>query len=1215
LRERIASGGMGVIFRAYDELGEREVAFKRLVVQREPLRAQVTALFKREYHTLVQLAHPGIVEAYDYGVDDGGPYYTMELLSGKDLRAGMPLPMERAGRLLCEIASALALVHARRLVHRDLSPANVLLTDSGRAKLIDFGALASFGRPKQIVGTPAFMAPEALGEGDIDQRADLYSLGALAYWMLTGKRAVRAENWRELAEAWSRDIVPPSQLAPGLPKALDELVLSLLQHDPLARPASAAHVIDRLASIANQPFEEDGPRVAMSYVAYPPLIARAHEVDDFEVQLRDAAEGHGHAIWIEAPQGAGRSALLDHLAWRAQLAGATVLRAQGGVQGSALSLARALVETALRTHPDLRTFCEVRYPSVAQFCLRQGESQTPRARVPQTPASAAEGYAELVSAMQECLLELSRLNPLVLAVDDAQRVDQESLGLLASLAHEARGHGLLLVTTADSAELARGGQALAKLSQLSREVPLASLDEAGITELVTAIFGAVPNATRLSRWLYAHGGGNPQRTMDVLRLLLQRGVVRYQGGLFSLPYDVDTEIGAGALTSIPLARFEALSADARRIAQLLSLEEEALRVPLLSSALRLAGRRLMSAIDELLERGMVSKLDERLAIASRPLRAAVAGALSPELRQGLHLQLAEALLVGKAPVEARIMAGFHLIEGGERDRGADVLASSGVEIAFRSEGIAKAVPALEKALAVYREQGRSDAACMLLLVPLTVAGFYGDPRLSVNYFERTYGALLHLSGTNLAARLGRYLGGKLALLIGLIYSLVLFLLLPGVQRPPHFRQVLLALFGVASAGAAAMTCAYEQEQTLAIGGRLAPFAALGPRSAAAAVRELCRGLGEIMLSLQADCAKRMAQLVERLRHGRISGLDEEVRQQMLLGAVYVRGISEVYAGNPLVLELADELDQSGRAFSRPRAALLRMCHYGFRGEQEAAEEHRRTAEVLALLGGTSWSAMSAMAIRQLLMYQWTRDSVGLRRVVSELQNLVPIAPAIEPHRELGEAYLELLRGRPEAALARYERVLEAPRRHRVVNWQAEQAHRAQALNALGRHADARALCQALVAETRDCDWRMRFIYQPALQELALSEALLGDVAGAAARLDRLLAELEPLGNPLLSGSVRRDRCRVALLARDAAEFECQHAKLVEHFRATRNPCLIQQCEQLASEAVQLGLRSALVALPTQSARPPANDARGGAPGLTTVVEGHTPVTTFVEDIG
>jgi hypothetical protein len=151
----------------------------------------------------------------------------------------------------------------------------------------------------------------------------------------------------------------------------------------------------------------------------------------------------------------------------------------------------------------------------------------------------------------------------------------------------------------------------------------------------------------------------------------------------------------------------------------------------------------------------------------------------------------------------------------------------------------------------------------------------------------------------------------------------------------------------------------------------------------------------------------------------------------------------------------------------------------------------------------------------------------------------------------------------------------------------------------------------VVAETRAEDRRMRFIYQPALQELAISEALLGDLSGAATRLDALIAEVAPLDNPLLSGSVARDRARVALLMRDAGEFQRQHATMSAHFRATRNPCLIQQCDKLASQATGL-LGVELVKLLAQAE--PDNDANASAAATLVEGSGSPQMTTIIEEV-
>lgn len=148
----LARGGMGVVYRVTDTLTGRQVALKRCLSDSHP--DLVRLLFQREYKTLASLRHPRIIEVYDYGIDDGEPFYTMELLTGEDLNTLAPLPWRRACSYLRDVATSLLVVHQRRLVHRDLSPRNVRLTSDGYCKLLDFGALTAFGIPNEIVGTP-----------------------------------------------------------------------------------------------------------------------------------------------------------------------------------------------------------------------------------------------------------------------------------------------------------------------------------------------------------------------------------------------------------------------------------------------------------------------------------------------------------------------------------------------------------------------------------------------------------------------------------------------------------------------------------------------------------------------------------------------------------------------------------------------------------------------------------------------------------------------------------------------------------------------------------------------------------------------------------------------------------------------------------------------------------------------------------------------------
>lgn len=181
LREKLGEGGMGVVYRVHDRSVGEERVLKRIRARDDGLDAFYLAALKREYRALASLQHPRIVRVYEYGVDAEGPYYTMELLSGRDLRDVSPIPWRQACAYLRDIASSLSPLHCRRMLHLDLGPGNVRTTDDGHCNLLDFGALAESGYPQHVIGTPPMVSPEVLHGGMLDQRSDLYALGALAY--------------------------------------------------------------------------------------------------------------------------------------------------------------------------------------------------------------------------------------------------------------------------------------------------------------------------------------------------------------------------------------------------------------------------------------------------------------------------------------------------------------------------------------------------------------------------------------------------------------------------------------------------------------------------------------------------------------------------------------------------------------------------------------------------------------------------------------------------------------------------------------------------------------------------------------------------------------------------------------------------------------------------------------------------------------------------
>jgi serine/threonine-protein kinase len=196
--EELGRGGMARVYLVEDGSGRR-LALKQLQRTGTETHDQVASeLFEREFRTLAQLSHPRVIEVYDYGIGEVRPYYTMELLDGSDLRALSPLPWRRACELVFDVCSSLALLHSRRLVHRDVSPRNVRCTPDGYAKLIDFGAMVQMGPCAQVVGTPAFVAPEVVHRSA--RRCTTRSPGACptprATWPAYSRRGTRVRRRR-----------------------------------------------------------------------------------------------------------------------------------------------------------------------------------------------------------------------------------------------------------------------------------------------------------------------------------------------------------------------------------------------------------------------------------------------------------------------------------------------------------------------------------------------------------------------------------------------------------------------------------------------------------------------------------------------------------------------------------------------------------------------------------------------------------------------------------------------------------------------------------------------------------------------------------------------------------------------------------------------------------------------------------------------------------
>src|SRR5512142_1841310 len=281
LVDRVAVGGMAEVFAAVrrgDPPG-RCYAVKRILPTLAEDR-ELVRMFLDEARLVVQLAHPGIVPVHELGRQETGYYIAMDYVAGRDLRdlvdrarrAGERLPVPLCAHVAWRVADALDHAHRRRdasgtelrVVHRDVSPANVLLGFDGSVRIIDFGIAQAALRDRRgeglVRGKFSYLSPEAVSGAPVDRRSDVFSLGVVHHEMLTGEKLFSARSeLATLAEVRRAEVAPPSARRPGVPAGLDAVVLRALARHPDERFRWASDLRDALRPFAA---EEGGPALA-----------------------------------------------------------------------------------------------------------------------------------------------------------------------------------------------------------------------------------------------------------------------------------------------------------------------------------------------------------------------------------------------------------------------------------------------------------------------------------------------------------------------------------------------------------------------------------------------------------------------------------------------------------------------------------------------------------------------------------------------------------------------------------------------------------------------------------------------------------------------------------------------------------------------------------------------------------------------------------------
>jgi serine/threonine protein kinase, bacterial len=318
----IATGGMSAVYRGLDIRLDRPVAIK-VMESRYAVDQQFLTRFEREARAVARLKDPGLVAVYDQGVDGHHPFLVMELVEGGTLRELLrergPMPPHAVAAVLRPVLGGLAVAHRSGLVHRDVKPENVLISDEGEVKIADFGLVRAVAEAKitsdsVILGTAAYLSPEQVSSGDATPRSDVYGCGILIYELLTGSTPFGGDS--PLAVAYARmdtDVRPPSNVIRGVPTQFDDLVRHATARNAAERFADAQEMAVELDAIADQlalpEFRVPAPRNSAQHVSAelysrPPAPPQRHPT-------RQMTRGPQDWDGIESPRNPGEFAGIE----------------------------------------------------------------------------------------------------------------------------------------------------------------------------------------------------------------------------------------------------------------------------------------------------------------------------------------------------------------------------------------------------------------------------------------------------------------------------------------------------------------------------------------------------------------------------------------------------------------------------------------------------------------------------------------------------------------------------------------------------------------------------------------------------------------------------------------------------------------------------------------------------------------------------------------
>lgn len=665
----LGSGGMGSVYLVYDRRLDSKVALKTLNL----LSGMELYRFKREFRSMAHLRHPNLVTLFELVAEGALWFFTMEYLSGVPFdRYLLPQPMiqpsqQRLWKTVQQVCSGVHALHEAGCIHRDLKPSNILVTEEGRAVILDFG-LAKRANSESlsgdgISGTPAYMAPEQVMEKPCKPSADWYAVGTMIYEVLAGRCPFTGGSFEVLLKKQAEDPPNPIQLNPYADPWMSEFCMQLVQRDETRRP-KGEEILRQLGVVHCRSALSQTNRYPVIGDPVPKILGRDAELQILENAFREVSHGHPTVAMVQGTSGIGKTSLvesfLEHQLPNFQLTkGPWVLRGRCH-EREALpfkafdSVVDSLTDHLMKLSEDDLTYVlpdGIQYLSEIFPVLRRLK-QIARERYVVPPlCEATELRNHAFAAFGDLLARVTRIHPLVVFIDDLQWADLDSFALLRSFMCPPNAPALFLILNSRPLTDVNLGSTKTLLQNVETHpsvmvIRLGPLSGDAIRELTESRIDStvVPDSVRqqVIDTIVEEAAGNPFFVVELIQHVLS--MVLPDGG-FAIP----TDSNAFHLDTMILKRVKALSEESQRLLEITAMAGDPL------PQLTLAGAIGVTFGSEAWERGISALVEEHLISRSGRqredtvvtyhdrIREAVVRNLDETTLRNLHRQLALAV--------------------------------------------------------------------------------------------------------------------------------------------------------------------------------------------------------------------------------------------------------------------------------------------------------------------------------------------------------------------------------------------------------------------------------------------------------------------------------------------------------------------------------------------------------------------------------------------